>query len=192
MSHLCVTSRCDLHGFIILRVKQVVIVIVQFWYGRIITLHVFHQTLSRAVVGRVASIILAAGGSFDYELHVLDNAKAWEHFSASDLHSLQVHSAGMVQLRRLEVVGLVDRVDDEDTRKLAKGMLEVAPNFQVDHAALWWVPVESIEAVVIAAHTHDVAYGDLWWLNGVKRVVVCGKQITESGKEKSIDVEGFD
>ena len=74
-------------------------------------------------------------------------AKAWEHFSASDLHSLQVHSAGMVQLRRLEVVGLVDRVDDEDTRKLAKGMLEVAPNF--DHAALWWVPVESIEAVVI-------------------------------------------
>tara|TARA_B100000475_G_scaffold81534_1_gene58798 strand:+ start:85 stop:258 length:174 start_codon:yes stop_codon:yes gene_type:complete len=53
----------------------------------------------------------------------------------------------MVQLRRLEVVGLVDRVDDEDTRKLAKGMLEVAPNF--DHAALWWVPVESIEAVVI-------------------------------------------
>ena len=98
----------------------------------------------------------------------------------------------MVQLRRLEVVGLVDRVDDEDTRKLAKGMLEVAPNFQVDHAALWWVPVESIEAVVIAAHTHDVAYGDLWWLNGVKRVVVCGKQITESGKEKSIDVEEFD
>jgi hypothetical protein len=53
----------------------------------------------------------------------------------------------MVQLRRLEVVGLVDRVDDEDTRKLSKGMLEVAPNF--DHAALWWVPVESIEAVVI-------------------------------------------
>ena len=82
-------------------------------------------------------------------------AKAWEHFSASDLHSLQVHSAGMVQLRRLEVVGLVDRVDDEDTRRLAKGMLEVAPNFA--ESACWWVPVESIEAVVIVAHAHDVA-----------------------------------
>ena len=96
--------------------------------------------------------VLVEGGiygevcAFAPDLRAVPN-EAWEHFSASDVRALQVHSAGMVQLRRLEVVGLVDRVDDEDTRKLAKGMLEVAPNF--DHAALWWVPVESIEAVVI-------------------------------------------
>jgi hypothetical protein len=84
--------------------------------------------------------------AFAPDLRAVPN-EAWEHFSASDVRALQVHSAGMVQLRRLEVVGLVDRADDEDTRKLAKGMLEVAPNFA--ERACWWVPVESIEAVVI-------------------------------------------
>jgi hypothetical protein len=69
--------------------------------------------------------------AFAPDLRAVPSAnEAWEHFSASDVRALQLHSAGMVQLRRLEVVGLVDRVDDEDTRKLAKGsclILRVIP-----------------------------------------------------------------
>ncbi|KAH8084428.1 hypothetical protein JL720_7921 [Aureococcus anophagefferens] len=40
--------------------------------------------------------------AFAPDLRAVPN-EAWEHFSASDVRALQVHSAGMVQLRRLEV-----------------------------------------------------------------------------------------